>query len=89
MVEGFFAERRDCWGLSYDTSIPNVGIPEGRILKGAHLFSDSIYDEGNEEPVLGEWHEMVGKHPACSGKVCQSTEELFETIRDTMIQLYS
>jgi len=46
-VEGEFEERKTCWGLEYDTTLPNVRIPEGRILKGAHLFADSVYDPGN------------------------------------------
>jgi len=47
VVEGGSEDLKTCWGLEHDTTLPNMRIPEGWILKGAHPFADPTYDMGN------------------------------------------
>jgi len=52
VVEGEIEERKTCWNLEDDLTVPNVRIPEGRNLKGAHLLADSVHDPGNSSSLL-------------------------------------
>ena len=45
--EGAFAERQTVWGVDMDTASTSASLPENRILKGAYLLSDPVYDPGN------------------------------------------
>ena len=47
--DGTFTHRLTCWGLELDTEEGVIRVPERRILKGAYLLNDPIYDAGNKD----------------------------------------
>eukprot|EP00972_Heterocapsa_arctica_P076884 11340636-Heterocapsa_arctica.AAC.1 len=45
--EGEFDTKALLWGLGYDTEAGTCSLPEQKLLKGAHLITESCFDPGN------------------------------------------
>eukprot|EP00971_Amphidinium_carterae_P111725 2212849-Amphidinium_carterae.1 len=46
--EGSFSSRLCVWGLDFDTEQGTITVPERRVLRGAYLLAQPIYDSGNQ-----------------------------------------
>ena len=51
-LEGLWRECGTVWGVDMDTRSLESSLPDKRILKGAYLFAQPVYDTGNKHITL-------------------------------------
>eukprot|EP00971_Amphidinium_carterae_P056784 1122779-Amphidinium_carterae.2 len=59
-LEGSFGCEATVWGLTMNTEENTVGLPEQRLLKGAHLLALPVYSAGNHEMTLKDIQKLRG-----------------------------
>ena len=60
LLEGSFKTEQTIWGLTMNTETNQVLLPERRILKGAHLLAEPVFDVGNKGLRLRQLQQFRG-----------------------------
>lgn len=58
--EGMFRTQQTIWGLIMDTETEEVHLPERRVLKGAHLLAEEVFDAGRRDVTLRQLQILRG-----------------------------
>lgn len=58
--EGTFRTQQTIWGLIMDTETEEVHLPERRVLKGAHLLAEEVFDAGRKDVTLRQLQILRG-----------------------------
>ena len=58
--EGMFRTQQTIWGLIMDTETEEIHLPERRVLKGAHLLAEEVFDAGRREVTLRQLQILRG-----------------------------
>ncbi|CAK9076517.1 unnamed protein product [Durusdinium trenchii] len=58
--EGQFSNQQTVWGLTIDTDLEKMSLPEARILKGAYLLAQPHFNYGNKALPLKELQRFRG-----------------------------
>ena len=59
-LEGSFKTEQTIWGLTMNTETNQVLLPERRILKGAHLLAEPVFDVGSKGLSLRQLQQFRG-----------------------------
>eukprot|EP00971_Amphidinium_carterae_P224535 4454252-Amphidinium_carterae.1 len=60
VLEGAYSHEATVWGLTMNTHTGTIGLPEQRLLKGAHLLALPVYSTGNYEITLKDLQKLRG-----------------------------
>ena len=58
--EGAFRTQQTIWGLIMDTETEEIHLPERRVLKGAHLLAEEVFDAGRKDVTLRQLQILRG-----------------------------